>query len=633
MLKTSDRRLLLDNSLSTMSRLTEQSSNLMASSYSVFIQTFHQILNEINRELNSAVDSDTDRIDGLKMIRGRVLECITLLGLAVGKETFMRDNTEVINFLLNEESNVKEDTSNVEVNFLINCWSRLCSLLGSDFSKFIPKLLPIAISIASFKTKVNLMDDREAKEFLEKGNDVTSGWYCLSLGKQQNLALSTAGIELKHHAVTLICTYCMELGFEFEPYVEQVRTIMIDALRKADVTDRLKKTVFTSIKTAAAECLPHLLSCVRNRESLCELTNEFIQELCQACFNESEYDVRSELIGSMSECTDKFFFRAENEFNNLRECALKLEVYDLLLSTLVSKLDGYVNCGDRGEPRSVELIKISDCVHVLFRYLKNDFLGRFKQDFLPIYLSLLTSNQPSYNRQWSLCCYGDVISYCGLGAALDIAPNIVPYIAPMIQDEHPNSRQASSYIIGLLALDVAPHNEEIKRFVQSCIPALQSAATGPQRHSAMNLMATENAVSAIGKILLADLAPNRSSLLSEWIQYLPIWADSEECEHVYSFLCELIDRRDPVAMGGQDEPNLPYLIRLIAECLLREGIDRKENTIKKVARLFEKLSRGEQAQWNSCLAVLNDRHKTAIDQAVVDASLVANKDQWEHQRK
>ena len=55
--------------------------------------------------------------------------------------------------------------------------------------------------------------------------------------------------------------------------------------------------------------------------------------------------------------------------------------------------------------------------------------------------------------------------------------------------------------------------------------------------------ATENAISAVTKILkhLESLV-SMEEMLPLWLSWLPITEDKEEAPHVYSYLCDLIER-------------------------------------------------------------------------------------------
>ena len=58
-----------------------------------------------------------------------------------------------------------------------------------------------------------------------------------------------------------------------------------------------------------------------------------------------------------------------------------------------------------------------------------------------------------------------------------------------------------------------------------------------------NCNATENAISAVTKIckFQPQCVPNLNEVQNAWLTWLPVWEDTDEAEHVYGYLCELIE--------------------------------------------------------------------------------------------
>ena len=63
------------------------------------------------------------------------------------------------------------------------------------------------------------------------------------------------------------------------------------------------------------------------------------------------------------------------------------------------------------------------------------------------------------------------------------------------------------------------------------------------RCAAENCNATENAISAVTKIckFQPQCVANMSEVHTAWLTWLPVWEDTDEAEHVYGYLCELIE--------------------------------------------------------------------------------------------
>lgn len=76
------------------------------------------------------------KTEELKMLRGKTIECVSLIGLAVGSEKFMSDASEVMDMLLktHTEGNLPDDDP--QTTYLISAWARICKILGESFLLF-----------------------------------------------------------------------------------------------------------------------------------------------------------------------------------------------------------------------------------------------------------------------------------------------------------------------------------------------------------------------------------------------------------------------------------------------------------------------------------------------------------------
>ena len=63
------------------------------------------------------------------------------------------------------------------------------------------------------------------------------------------------------------------------------------------------------------------------------------------------------------------------------------------------------------------------------------------------------------------------------------------------------------------------------------------------KEDAPSINATENAISAITKICRhVETGVPMETILPLWFSWLPVVEDKEEAPHVYSYLCELIEK-------------------------------------------------------------------------------------------
>lgn len=92
----------------------------------------------------------------------------------------------------------------------------------------------------------------------------------------------------------LVC-YARELKQSFANYVQDTLRIMVP---------HLKFYFHDTVRTAAAESLPHLIAAAKGRgpEYVMDMWNYIFPELMTAIENESERDVLSDLMSSLESC-------------------------------------------------------------------------------------------------------------------------------------------------------------------------------------------------------------------------------------------------------------------------------------------------------------------------------------------
>ncbi|KAG8277164.1 Importin-5 [Homalodisca vitripennis] len=123
----------------------------------------------------------------LKLLRGKTIECISLIGLAVGSEKFMSDAVEVMDLLLKTHTDLPDDDP--QTSYLISAWARICKIMGKQFEQYLPLVIKPVLRTASMKPEVALLDNEDMEEVSQ---DVD--WQFVSLGEQQNFGIKTAGL-------------------------------------------------------------------------------------------------------------------------------------------------------------------------------------------------------------------------------------------------------------------------------------------------------------------------------------------------------------------------------------------------------------------------------------------------------
>lgn len=580
-------KLVLEQVTTTIAAIADTAADQFITYYDRFIPTLKYIMQNANG-------------DEYRMLRGKTIECISLIGLAVGREKFMPDAQEIMGHLLRTQADTDSwEDDDPQISYMISAWARMCRLLGEKFNEYLPVVMGPLMKAASIKPEVTMLDTQDVENV-----DEDDGWEFIKLGDQQSFGIKTAGLEEKATACQMLVCYARELKKVFIDYVEDVVKLMVPLL---------KFYFHDGVRTSAAHSLAPLLEAAAQRgEDYVKNIWDFIcPSLLTAIEDEPVSDLTSSMMDALARCIE------------LRGIGcLTIEQYQQLAKILHKLLEEhFVKADERMGKRNDEdydeqmeeqlmqednddvytLSKISDILHALFGTHKSE-LFPFFDSLLPHYVKLLGKERPWADRQWSLCVFDDIVEHCGADA-LKYSEIFVRPMVECLDDESPEVRQAASYGIGVMAMS-AP--EAFASVIREALPRLRQVITGPrgymngQRQLSQEEQAPlENCVSAVAKILKHApvlLGDERASLLRDWLNWLPVTEDKEEATHVYGFLADLIESNDPVVLG-ENNVNLAGVIKLVGDAVYGHSFEECPEVATRIAAICKSVQTNAGNVW------------------------------------
>jgi hypothetical protein len=84
----------------------------------------------------------------IRLLRGKALECISLIGVAVGKAKFGADALDVMDMMVKAQAAPMDD-DDPQRTYLLQAWARICKCLGSDFVPYLDLVMPSLMAAAS----------------------------------------------------------------------------------------------------------------------------------------------------------------------------------------------------------------------------------------------------------------------------------------------------------------------------------------------------------------------------------------------------------------------------------------------------------------------------------------------------
>ncbi|XP_015439811.1 PREDICTED: importin-5 [Dufourea novaeangliae] len=542
-----------------------------------------------------------------KLLRGKTIECVSLIGLAVGSENFIADASEVMDMLLKTHSEGDLPDDDPQTSYLISAWARICKILGKQFEQYLPLVMGPVLRTAAMKPEVALLDneDMEGIEDLD--------WEFISVGEQQNFGIKTAGLEDKASACEMLVCYARELKAGFADYAEEVVRLMVPML---------KFYFHDGVRTAAAASLPYLLDCakIKGPQYLEGMWAYICPDLLKAIDTEPESEVLLELLYSLAKCIETLGAGCLGT----QPMAELLRILDKLLNKhferAVARLEKRKDedydevveeqLADEDDEDVYTLSKIADILHALFTTHDSSFFPYFDQ-ICGHFVKLLSPDRSWSDHQWALCVFDDVIEFGGP----ECAKYQEYFLRPMIQyvsDKSAEVRQAAAYGCGVLG----QHGGEA--FAQACaeaLPRLMEVINDPESRSVENVNPTENAISAVTKILkYNNKAINVDEILPHWLSWLPVVEDEDEAPYVYGYLCDLIEMNH-VAVLGPNNSNLPRLISFFAEALHRDAVPSDNPVMGRILSIVRQIQNNE-SMFQACINALTSNQQQALHEAL-----------------
>jgi hypothetical protein len=186
-----------------------------------------------------------------------------------------------------------------------------------------------------------------------------------------------------------------------------------------------------------------------------------------------------------------------------------------------------------------------------------------------------------------LCIIDDLIQFGG-SESQKYEPFFFPLMVRCLSHESPALRQAASYGIGLCAqYGASLYGPKIR----ALLPTLFALVQAPESRSEDNKFASENAISAIGKICQFASSGMESEIedcLSAWIGLLPISGDEEEAPFVYLYVLRLLQEGwTGCARPGMKERMVSVLVKGVCCDVLDESEEEKKTIIEGLKKILE----------------------------------------------
>ncbi|XP_059462421.1 uncharacterized protein LOC132191425 [Corylus avellana] len=496
-----------------------------------------------------------------RMLRAKSMECISLVGMAVGKDKFRDDAKQVMDVLMSLQGSEME-SDDPTTSYMLQAWARLCKCLGQDFLPYMNVVMPPLLQSAQLKPDVTITSADSDADIDEDDDSIET----ITLGDKR-IGIKTSVLEEKATACNMLCCYADELKEGFFPWIEQVAPTLVPLL---------KFYFHEEVRKAAVSAMPELLRSAKlaiekgqsngcNESYIKQLSDYIIPALVEALHKEPEVEICASMMDALNECIQisgplldvsqvrcivdeiKQVITASSSRKQQRSERAKAEDFDAEEGELLK---------EENEQEEEVFNQVGDCLGTLLKTFKASFLPFF--DELASYVTpMLGKDKTAEERRIAICIFDDVVEYCH-EAALKYYDSYLPFLLEACNDESPDVRQAAVYGIGVCA---EFGGSVFKPLVGEALTRLNVVIRHPNALHADNVMAYDNAVSSLGKICQFHRESiDATQVVPAWLSCLPIKGDLIEAKVVHEQLCAMVERSDRELLG----PNNQYLSKIVA---------------------------------------------------------------------
>lgn len=265
-----------------------------------------------------------------------------------------------------------------------------------------------------------------------------------------------------------------------------------------------------------------------------------------------------------------------------------------------------------GEEDSYLLTRIEELIRQLCKALGTTMIP-FLDEVVPLFGRLIQPDRPVADIQWALCFYDDITECAGEQAAVRYKDVFIHKLVEYIVHPSADIRQASSYGVGIIAKF---GGEQLTPFLTKSLPLLVDIINRPDSRSTANCVATENAISAVAKVIMhrPSAVPNLDEMISAFVRWLPITEDVEEIAPCFELVCALMEQNNPALLGANNE-NLPHIVKCMAEIFGCKSLE-KDTPVGQRCIALLKAIQSNQELFQACVGQLSPPQQEGLQFAL-----------------
>lgn len=532
-----------------------------------------------------------------KYLRGHCIECLTLVGLAVGEEEFQKAVHEVITKMIEIQQN-DIDAADPQKFFLLAGWKRICILLKSRFAPYLETILPSLFNVIDSIVDEEKEKKRKLTQAEDEATDVREAMGVLPNDEKKDklfYATNTTESQEVVLCVDMIHTFLKHLGKDYLPYIQKTSEVLVFLIKNSSndkvrfacaqglaeiilviqASDEPDKQALAATSARTYEALlwraiaeefeavniSKFIYGIKDivtaggrymtEEEISEFTEKVIEALRKSDNRKSENKTYVAANKDDFDEDDHYYMEEENKNEEELQCALA----DLMGALFVSHKDMTLN---------------------LVQYIQKELLPKVFDESVSYIMN-----------KFGIFLIDNMIEFLGI----ELIPENWPYFTEILiqysTHHRPELRQAAVYGLGVLA---EKSKEKFTLVSEACLKALYASIQLKKDTTRKDdyFYARDNAVSALGKIIKCQSHNiNLKETIQFWLSQLPLKHDKLEAKLQHELLVDIILESDANLIFGEKGENLARVLQIFAEVVeTKLASERFREKVGKVIQLL-----------------------------------------------
>ena len=485
-------------------------------------------------------------------LRGRALECMGHIAIAVGSDTFRPYFAPTMQCAM---EGLTTDSTDLQ-EFAYAVFANLAKVMKEEFAPVIPDLVPHLLQVIN-------MDEGQLEQAAQ--NDAAGDFGGLDDSDEEGdengnyvLHVRTALVEVKKGAMTALGEMASYSGTSFCPFIEA----SMEALQKL-----AQNHWHPMVKAEAASAFPSLIvpsiaayhngtiewkkGDLNSQSTLSPHTSAIVQavltELVELCNDEMKETVSKacESLQAVIElCGPQALVPIANSVLAITHGILSKTAPCLAEDVM------YGEVPDEDDDHDTISQSACDLVGGMCRVMGSHFQP-YLNEFLPVICEYAKSSRPSSDRAMSIGCLSEIAQELEGAIVEHWKPVFLPATIAALGDEDENVKRNGAFCVGICCEHLRETAAGDYHTILGALgPIFGLDATGNDSIAAC----LDNAAAAVARMIMAS--PNNvpmAQVLPAFLSALPLKTDMTENETVYNCLIGLIGMKQPDLMAHKAE--------------------------------------------------------------------------------